>query len=108
MIYPTLTFLQNGDEGTDVLVWILIGVGLLLLFVILVVFLRYLNLYIQSLLTKAGVGLLDMIAMQFRKVNPSVVVRAKIMAVQAGLEDVVVRNFEAHLLAGGNLIAVLP
>ncbi len=89
------------------LTWIVIGVLVLGLFVVLVVFLRYLNLYIQSLLTKAGIGLLDMIFMNFRKVNPSVIVRAKIMATQAGLEEISQRNLEAHYLAGGNVLAVI-
>ncbi|KAA3608058.1 MAG: UPF0365 family protein [Planctomycetota bacterium] len=96
---------ENGDSS--LLVLVAVGLGLLVLFVILVVLLRYLNLYIQSLLTKAGIGLLDMIAMNFRKVNPSVIVRSKIMTVQAGLQDVDQRNLEAHYLAGGNVIPVV-
>ena len=96
----------QGDDSS-VVTWVVIGVLLLILFVILVVFLKYLNLYIQSLLTKAGIGLLDMIAMNFRKVNPAIIVRARIMAVQAGLKGVDQRNLEAHYLAGGNVISVV-
>lgn len=87
--------------------WVVIGVLVLVLFVVLIVLLKYLNLYIQSLLTKAGIGLFDMIAMSFRKVNPAGIVRARIMAVQAGLKDVDQRNLEAHFLAGGDVIRVV-
>ncbi|MDP6940509.1 MAG: flotillin-like protein FloA [Planctomycetota bacterium] len=87
--------------------WVMIGVMVLVLFVVLVVLLKYLNLYIQSLLTKASIGLLDMIAMSFRKVNPATIVRARIMAVQAGLKGVDARNLEAHFLAGGDVIRVV-
>ncbi|MBL7009043.1 MAG: flotillin-like protein FloA [Planctomycetes bacterium] len=99
--------LQTVAEPTSPLTWVLVGVLVIIVFVLLVVVLKYLNLYIQSLLTKAGVGLLDMIAMNFRKVNPAIIVRARIMAVQAGLVGVDQRNLEAHLLAGGNVLTVV-
>ncbi|HEX9793201.1 MAG TPA: flotillin-like protein FloA [Planctomycetota bacterium] len=108
---PTLAMLQPYFQGTESggspVKWIVLGVVLLVLFVLLVVFLKYLNLYIQSLLTKAGIGLLDMVAMNFRKVNPAVIVRARIMAIQAGLEGVDPRGLEAHYLAGGNVMNVV-
>ena len=37
--------------------------------------------------TGAGIGIFDLLGMTFRKVNPAVIVRSKIMAVQAGLGD---------------------
>lgn len=92
------------DSGVT---WIIVGVLAVAGFVLLVVILRYLNLYIQSLLTKAGIGLFDMVAMNFRKVNPAIIVRARIMAVQAGLSGVDQRNLEAHYLAGGNVLNVV-
>jgi uncharacterized protein YqfA (UPF0365 family) len=47
--------------------------------------------------------------MTFRKVNPEVIIRSKIMAVQAGLDDRVLttKSLEAHYLAGGNILAVV-
>jgi uncharacterized protein YqfA (UPF0365 family) len=45
--------------------------------------------------------------MSLRKVNPAVIVRAKIMAVQAGLTVVATRDLEAHYLAGGNVMNVV-
>ncbi len=99
--------LQATESSWSPFTWVLIGLAGIVVFVLLVVVLKYLNLYIQSLLTKAGIGLLDMIAMNFRKVNPALLVRARIMAVQAGLEGVDQRNLEAHYLAGGNVINVI-
>ena len=51
-----------------------------------------------------------MVAMSFKKVNPAVIVRSKIMAVQAGLGDssgVTCQALEAHYLAGGRVPLVV-
>jgi uncharacterized protein YqfA (UPF0365 family) len=48
--------------------------------------------------------------MTFRKVSPAVIVRSKIMAVQAGLGDetgITSKALEAHYLAGGNVPLVI-
>lgn len=57
----------------------------------------------------AGIGILDLIGMTFRKVNLDVIIRSKIMVVQAGLDDRVMttKSLEAHYLAGGNILAVV-
>jgi len=76
----------------------------------LVVFTRYFRLWIQSKMTRAGIGIFDLLGMTFRKVDPKVIVLAKIMAVQAGLGDedgVTSRALEAHYLAGGNVRLVI-
>jgi len=76
----------------------------------LVVFTRYFRLWIQSKMTRAGIGIFDLLGMTFRKVDPKVIVLAKIMAVQAGLGDedgVTSRGLEAHYLAGGNVRLVI-
>src|SRR5262245_59606553 len=82
-------------------------VGGMVVFAILA---RYFRLYIQSITTGAGIGLFDLMGMTFRKVNPTVIVRSKIMAVQAGLgEDtgITSKALEAHYLAGGNAPLVI-
>jgi len=71
---------------------------------------RYFRLYIQSVTTGAGIGMIDLIRMTLRKVNPTVITRSKIMAVQAGLyenEGITVKALEAHYLAGGNVPLVI-
>ena len=84
----------------------LIFLGLLLL-VFLFAFLSYGKLYLRSVLTKAGVGIFDMIAMQLRKVSPGTMVDAAVMLVQARLEDIDKRDLEAHYLAGGHVMRVV-
>lgn len=79
--------------------------------VALAVFLRYFRFWIQSVTTRAGIGIFDLLGMTFRKVNPAVIVRSKIMAIQAGLgetdEGITTKALEAHYLAGGNVPLVV-
>jgi uncharacterized protein YqfA (UPF0365 family) len=78
--------------------------------VILVFFVNYFRLWIQSFLTRAGITIFDLIGMTFRKVSAAVIVRSKIMAVQAGLGDedeITSKALEAHYLAGGNVPLVI-
>ena len=87
----------------------LAGLVVLVLFLLafLILFLKYANLYIRSLLTRAGVGLFDMFAMSLRKVNPTQIVNARVMLVQARIAEVDKRDLEAHVLAGGNVERVV-
>jgi uncharacterized protein YqfA (UPF0365 family) len=75
--------------------------------VFLFVFLRYANLYVRSILTKAGVGLFDMFAMSLRRVSPALIVNARVNIVQARIEGVDKRDLEAHFLAGGDVDRVV-
>jgi len=84
-----------------------VAVLALLFLVFLFVFLRYANLYVRSVLTKAGVGLLDMVAMSLRRVSPATIVNARVNVVQSGIADISKRDLEAHLLAGGNVERVV-
>jgi len=81
--------------------WVLIGLVLLVGVVLFLVILRYLGLWVRCIMTKAGIGLIDLIGMSLRKVSPNVIVGTKIMAVQAGI-PVQTRDLESHYLAGGN------
>jgi len=78
--------------------------------IFLAIFARYFRYWIQSVTTGAGIGIFDLLGMTFRKVNPTVIVRSKIMAVQAGLDEatgITSRSLEAHYLAGGNVPLVI-
>ena len=78
--------------------------------VVFAVMVRYFRLWIQSFATGAGIGIFDLLGMTFRKVNPTIIVRSKIMAVQAGLGEntgITSRSLEAHALAGGNVPLVI-
>jgi uncharacterized protein YqfA (UPF0365 family) len=85
---------------------IFLGLVILVLFVFFVILIKYANLWIQATLSKAHISFLDLIGMSLRKVNPTVIARAKIMAVQAGLQ-VETRELESHYLAGGNVTNVV-
>jgi uncharacterized protein YqfA (UPF0365 family) len=90
----------------------IVGIVVLLLFVVFVVVVcaRYFGLWIQSVMTGAGIGIFDLVFMRVRNVNPAVIVRSKIMAVQAGIgeeQGVTSKSLEAHYLAGGNVPLVI-
>ena len=89
---------------------IVLGLGVFALLVVFAVLARYLRLWVQSVASGAGIGLFDLVAMSFKKVNPAVIVRSKIMVVQAGLGDstgITRQALEAHYLAGGRVPLVV-
>lgn len=78
--------------------------------IFIAVFARFFGLWIQCVMTRASVGFPNLVMMWFRKVNPTIIVRSKIMAVQAGLTrsyPISTRQLEAHYLAGGNVPNVI-
>lgn len=101
---------QANEIDPMTLIYIIVcGVILVFFLIIFSVVMRYFRLWIQSVTTGAGVKMFDLIGMSFRKVNPDVIVRAKIMAVQAGIDNntVSAKSLEAHYLAGGNVGLVI-
>ncbi len=108
MIMNSLLLAQQSPW--NYLIWfgvIVLIFGSLIFFAI---FARYIGLWIQSRTTGAGIGLFTLFVMSIRKVNPTIIVRCKIMAVQAGLTHIFpisTRDLEAHYLAGGNVPNVI-
>jgi len=99
--------LAQGDPGVGPMQLVgLVALSIALL-IFLFVFLRYANLYVRSVLTRAGVGLLDMVAMSLRRVSPATIVNARVNLVQARIADIDKRDLEAHFLAGGNVERVV-
>jgi uncharacterized protein YqfA (UPF0365 family) len=100
------------QEGIDPATLLTI-VGVFALFVLVVValvlFAKYFRLWIQSVTTGAGIGIFDLLAMTLRRVKLEVIVRSRIMAVQAGLDDreITTKALEAHFLARGNVPLVI-
>mgnify|MGYP001569049959 CR=1 FL=1 len=92
-----------------IFVLVVFGIGLIVFLVVAAILANYFRLWIQSVMTKAGVTMFDLIGMTFRKVNKDVIVKCKIMAVQAGLSDpeITSKALEAHYLAGGNVPLVI-
>lgn len=84
--------------------------GAIVVFIVMAILARYFGLWIQCKMTGAGISMTNLIMMSIRKVNPTVIVRCKIMAVQAGLTEnyeISTRALEAHYLAGGNVPNVI-
>jgi len=104
-------FAQGSGELTTLLTVVIAFAVFIFLAVVLVVFAKYFRLWIQSVTTGAGVGIFDLLGMTFRKVRAAVIVRSKIMAVQAGLSEreygITSKALEAHYLAGGNVPLVI-
>jgi len=84
-------------------------IGVIVGLVILAILARYLGLWLQAKFTRAGIGIFDLVFMTIRKVSPAVIVRSKIMAVQAGMGEkyFTAKDLEAHYLAGGNVPLVV-
>ncbi|MFZ4732845.1 MAG: flotillin-like protein FloA [Pirellulales bacterium] len=89
---------------------VMLGLCVFALLLVALLLTRYLRLWVQSYASGAGIGLFDLVAMSFKKVNPTVIVRSKIMAVQAGLGDstgITRQALEGHYLAGGRVPLVV-
>jgi uncharacterized protein YqfA (UPF0365 family) len=94
---------------------VLFAVGIFVAFLLAIFgffFLRYFKLWFQAYMSVADISLISLIRMHFTKVNPNVVVQAKVMSAQAGLSidrdtGISTRRLEAHYLAGGNVMNVI-
>lgn len=101
---------RNEVDVRTVIVLVIVIFILLILLIIFAFVARYFRWWIQSVLTNAEISLMDLIGMTFRNVNVNTVVKAKIMAVQAGLNDdpeLTTTALQAHVLAGGNIMLVI-
>ncbi len=78
-------------------------------FILILVFASFFTLWIQSYFAGAKITFGDLIGMWFRRVNSRVIVKSKIMAVQAGIrvDEMSSKALEAHYLAGGNVPLVV-
>ena len=99
-----MTLLAEG-AGDLILFGGLAVAGLILLILFFLAF-NFINLYVQSVVSGARVNFIDLVGMSLRKVNPSLIVGARIQATRAGL-TIPQAEMESHVLAGGNLIRVI-
>lgn len=88
------------------------GGGLFALIVVGVLFILFywligssFMLWFQTVASNATVGLGSIILMRIRKVNPHVIVQARITAKKAGI-DITSDKLEAHYMAGGHVLRV--
>lgn len=107
---------QKNEAFTDNIWYVATIAGIIFLVIVLLgmaaAFLTYGKLWLQAYMSGAQVGLLSLVGMGFRQVRPSVIVTAKIMAAQAGLDinrrdGISTQRLEAHYLAGGDVMRVI-
>ena len=99
----------------DVLTWLLNGTLVfvaILAILIVFLFIKYSGLWLQAWMSDADVSFASLIGMSLRRVNPSMIVQAQIMAKQAGLiisnePGMTTASLESHHLAGGNVNRVV-
>ncbi len=89
-----------------------IAVAIVAALAVSLVFFHYGALWFQAYMCGADVSVMSLIGMSFRQVKPSMIVTAKIMGRQAGLNidrqlGMSTARLEAHFLAGGDVMHVL-
>ena len=101
--------------AVDIQTWLLIGgtvfAAILILFAIMVVW-KYGGLWVQAYMSKADVSLISLIGMTLRRVEANSIVKAQVMAAQAGItiangRGMTTASLEAHYLAGGDVDRVI-
>jgi uncharacterized protein YqfA (UPF0365 family) len=77
--------------------------------IVLALIWQLVKLWIRAKLTRANVTMLDLIGMKFRRIDADTLVRSKITATQAGLDDpeMTTKALEAHYMARGNVPQVV-
>ena len=98
----TASFLD--DQG--LLIKFAIGGGILVVLFFGILLFYAWQLYLQSYLSNAHVSLVAIVFMRFRKVDPNVIVPARITAKKAGI-DIKTESLEAHYMAGGHVLRVV-
>jgi uncharacterized protein YqfA (UPF0365 family) len=110
MLNPDSLLLLAQDNTLSLPMILLSGLGLiggLFVLVFALMFAPVFPLWIRAMTSGAAIGPLQMVVMKLKKVNPTVIVDARVMAVQAGLNDISSNAMESHYLAGGNLPIVI-
>lgn len=108
---------QADPQGGDFSGWMFVIYALLVIIGLLVLGLlifipMYGKLWFQGFMSDADVKFSSLIAMGFRQVNAKLIVQAKIMTAQAGLNidrrtGISTTRLEAHYLAGGSVMNVV-
>ena len=103
----------NPGMSTTALVLLgLAGIAGLVLILMAISFAAFGKVWFQAYMSSADVSMLALVGMWFRQVNMRIIVQAKIMAAQSGLDiskrtGVTTARVEAHYLAGGNVMNVI-
>ena len=103
---------QEFAPGSDmnlatILLFGVMGVFLVFGLIFVAMFTPVFPLWIRAMTSGAAIGPLQMVVMKLKKVNPTVIVDSRVMAVQAGLNQITSNAMESHYLAGGNVPLVI-
>ncbi len=99
----TVLFAQKAPEINMQTIMIVVGAIAILIFIVFAfIFLSFVRLWIQSLLTGANIGIGSLIGMKLRNVDYGLIVRQKIALVQSGVK-VTTPDLESHFLSRGNV-----
>ncbi len=91
----------------ELLIFAAIVFAVIMGIVLFVLFTKYFHLWLRGFVTGAHVNPIRLVLMSLRKVNPTSIIDARVMAVQAGLPKIPTAAYEAHYLAGGNIRRVV-
>ena len=118
-VLPLLA-MQFGDpagEPATLDAWALVKIGIIIglsifAFIVIVLLIAFGKLWFQAWMSRADVRMLSLVGMYFRQVRMQVIVNAKIMAAQSGLDinrrdGISTQRLEAHYLAGVNVMNVM-
>jgi uncharacterized protein YqfA (UPF0365 family) len=86
------------------LIWIVVAVGFVGVGWVVS---RYFSLWVQAYFTGTQIGLLALISMSLRRIDPQTIVKCQIMAVQAGLDRISTDALESQYLAGGDVDRII-
>jgi len=95
------------NDALEILLYVSVGFASLLAISALAIFAAYFKLWLRAFVSRSLVSPFTLVFMSLRKVNPTAIIDARIMAVQAGLKGVTSERLEAHYLAGGNISRVV-
>ncbi len=109
---PLLQKLSSGFPWWMFVVYAIVAIALMVGLVLLIFIPIYGKMWFQAFMSDADVSFTSLVGMGFRQVNPRVIVQAKIMTAQAGLDinrrtGISTARLEAHYLAGGNVMNVV-
>ncbi len=109
-----LPILLADDEPGGIQPWMIIVIAVIVLFVVMltIIMVSFGKLWFQAYMSNARVTIWNLVGMYLRKVDARVMVKAKIMVLQAGIatessSEITSRRLEAHYLAGGDVPRVI-
>lgn len=102
-----LELLAQSKGVPDLVFWGALIVGGIFVLGFLALIFRFGQLWLQATVSGADIGLLQLVFMWLRKVDPNAIVISKIQGVKAGLAGLSTDQMEAHYLAGGDVHRVI-